>query len=375
MPPTLLWSGTRCLPPDRRALVDGSSPHYNSPVSSTLPEQEDTASAPAPRSLRRWWPPALVLLICCLAVIHQRNRIRAYWWASRLVQTEDLGARGYYLASLAAVGEMATGAIERLSRNEDPEVRVLAIFPLKSLPQEDALPVLRRLLDDSDMDVRESAAVALAFMSSPGARAVLRETAVSQAKGAATAAGALGRSQDPSDMETLCQVLAQHPSPAVRAQAAESIAALLLGEDDPGEAEAAAAMPDGCDPFLALVHGLADGAMFAGSLSLEREVAAAARFVRRQGRRVEGVGSAQDSASAARRRVADVAAKGLSSLTGRVVTPLAEQSAAQQAVFADRCRRWYLQRLHPPSGVENPPSASPGSSDTPTSTTAQGGDS
>lgn len=322
---------------------------------------------PRPRSARRWLLPALVLLLPCLIVIHQRNRIRAYWWASCLVRTDDLGARGYYLASLAAVGDKAAGAIKRLSRHEDPTVRALAIFPIKSLSQEVALRALRRLLNDSDMDVRESAAVALVFMSSTGAWSVLRETAVSQERGAAAAVGALGRSQAPSDLEALCQALSRHRSPAVRAQAAESLAARLLEEELPAEPEDLVASPHGCDPFLTLVRSLGDDATFWGSLSLEREIAAAARFVGRQGRIALSVGGGFGSAPTPRRSVADIAAKGLSSLTARVVTPQTDQSAAQQAVFADRCRRWYLQRHHrPQAGVENPPSTSLGSSDTPT---------
>lgn len=336
-------------------------------MSTTHPQPEDIASAPQSQSARRRWPLALVLLFCCLVIIHQRNRIRAYWWSSCLVRTDDLGARGYYLASLAAVGDKAAGAIERLSRNEDPEVRALAIYPLKSLPAEAAMETLHRLLNDSDRDVRESAAVALVFMSSAGARAVLRETAASEEPGAAEAVSALGRSQDAADLEALCQALARHPSPAVRAQAAESLAARLMEETVRGESEAPAVAPHGCDAFLALVQSLADDATFSGLLSLEREIAAAAGFAQRQGRSAFAADRAPGPAPPPRRTVADVAAKGLSSLTGRALVPRKDRSAVQQATLAAWCRRIYRQRrLRPGGSGENPPTTLPGSSDTPT---------
>jgi len=306
-----------------------------------------------------------VLLVTGLAVlVYERNRLRAHWWAHRLVQTEDLAERGYYMASLAAVGNDAAGALDALSRNADPDVRSLAVFGLKRLPEATALEELGRLLNDPNADVRESAALALFFMPSDRAKDVLRRRAESQEPGAAAAVAVLGRSDSPADAALLCRILNGHHSPAVRAQAAESLAARLQEDARAATSQSSSGLAQKCDPFLALVRALADDSPFSGELSLEREIAAAASFAQRRGVPLENRGPGSVHSSRPQRTVADIAARGLSSLTGRTVIPQADRSARQQAVIADQCRRWFFQRRrHRPDAGENHQSKPADSSD------------
>ena len=315
-------------------------------------------------SRSRWFPVAILLLVALFTVVVlQRNHIRAHWWAYRLTLTEDLDLRGYYLASLSAVGESGAGATRRLARHEDPDVRLLAIFALNALPEGERISELRRLLHDSDLDVREAAALALVFVGSAESTAILCETAVAKAADSATAAvAALGRSNDPRAKQTLCSVLRDHPRADVRAQAAESLGGWLdMIRDDSDHSE----IRDealGCEGIAALVDALSDEAIFSGPLLLERQIADAAQAMNRPD--VSGGFSCDVPPPDEPRSVAQIAAAAMSRLTGMTVRPSPEPATPTSANLAEDSCRLYRQQAARRHGRIVPQSVTPDSSDT-----------
>lgn len=303
------------------------------------PSPQDDGSELIPRKAKQSrWPVVVIVLLLILftLILLQRNRIRSYWWSYQLTRTEDVVDRTYFLASLAAVGEDAAGPIARLSRNQYSDVRLLSIELLQSLPHQGGLEHLARLLGDVDADVRESAALALAFMATDAATKVLRDAVASEnANRAAAAALALGRIEPSLAWRSLCQAAKNHPSPRVRAQAIESLAGHLIASRNQNTAEIETRV------FQALVQALADRATFAGRLGIERSIDNARNFARQAGNPLST--RLSPSTSPAVRCVADIAARCLSSLTGQAITPRVDSDHTEQAVFADRCHHWYRQ--------------------------------
>ncbi|MCG8406686.1 MAG: HEAT repeat domain-containing protein [Phycisphaerales bacterium] len=292
----------------------------------------------------RWFTIALVLLLISFSlVIIERNRIRAHWWAHQLARTEDLNEQGYYLNSIIAVGEEAAGAIQTLIHHDDSNVRALAVVALQSLPERTASHGLVLLLSDENVDVRESAALAIAFMQSRKAATYLYLTTQSDQAGPASASVmALSRLRSKISLKGLCQALEEHPSPIVRAQAAESLAEwvegapeeLLVQEGNHSERQLR-------DPFQALSRALRDQATFSGDLSLEREIRAAVTFARQQNLVHQDDANTE---SVRERTVAEIAANTLSKLTGQTVRPLFESPPGTAANLAEQYRGMFFGR-------------------------------
>jgi len=339
------------------------------PMSGPL-EHDDTSQVPPTRvrAHPRWFLIALgMMVVLFAAAMFGRDRIRAHWWSYRLAGAEDTPSQSYYLGALSAVGSSARGAVERLAVSEEPQLRAMAVAVLTSTTETWSVEILGRLLNDTDVDVRESAALALGFMRTDPARAVLCQ-AVEADVGAAAAVYALGRTGGAAARDLICDVPASHPSPAVRAQAVETLADMIR-MDEAGPAPSDARVNSACDPWLRLAGALADDGAFTGLLAIEREVEGAMAFassghplgaVSATSRPVEGV-----------RTVGRVAAKQLSALTGDAIVPVVELSPGRQAELADRCRGAYLRRGEAAGGpvaprhAEKPASAPVGSSDTP----------
>jgi len=285
------------------------------------------------------------------AAVLQRDRLRSQWWAWRLVSTADPRQQAYYLALLAAVGDSASGAIAGLAADDDPAVRSLAVVALAALPEGRGVDRLAALLADPDGEVSSSAAVCLAFMadeSPAGGRGLdlLIEAAGRPDTGpAAAAAAALSRVSSPAALNALGRVAARHPSAWVRAQAVESLATQAAVRLRPivGADASPVDFPrvGSGDIIDALVASLLDDGRFTGELAFEREIARAARFA----------GSSPASGPAGSgvptdRRVADVAAAGLSVITGRYIEPADAPAFGSPAEFAAQCRAWVVERRH-----------------------------
>lgn len=310
----------------------------------STPEPPDPRPSIHNRVKFPWLPVGLVALAAFLTlVIYYRNHIRARWWAHRLVRAQDLNQQTYYLNSLIAVDEAAITAIRSLTRNEDANIRLLAVIALKSLPEQKAVDVLTRLLNDSSVDVRESAALALAFMQSGKATGHLISASIKKQSGPASAAVmALGRVPSSVALKALCKALDGHPLPVVRAQAAESLAEWVQSSMRTPAMHEALYTQEVCDPFLVLVRALEDRAIFSGDLSLEREINSARDFVRRRDPMIEGLVKAPPESR--ERTVAEIAENGLSRLTEREIRSLDDTSTEAKTILAEQCRQWFFGR-------------------------------
>jgi len=271
------------------------------------------------------------------AVLIYRNRIRSEWWAHKLADATVPADQSYYVSCLSACGDDAMPAIRRLIRDPSPEVRALALVLLGHRPIETIVRDIPPLLHDPDRDIRESAGTTLAFTATPAAIALLRDTAVAPNENVACSAlAALGRTSDPAAMATLCDALARRPQAMVRAQAAESLAEMIL--PTPGAAPPFEIPTKDCDPVALLIHALGDTGPFDGILSTERQIDRIAAHVARQ--TTQPVSGRADRPIS--RTVAMVAATALTRLTGIDQAPVPvpdEHRATEETWSAIRGRR------------------------------------
>jgi len=209
----------------------------------------------------------IVLIAMFLAIVWQRDRIRAHWCVHRIVASTDLQERGLFLAQLTAIGPDAIGAIRRLARSDDPDLRNLAAFALGSIKGDGGIPDLTELAADRDRSVRDAAVTALALMQRKEATSALCSLAESPDESTACAAASvLNRVDDALSRDSLCRLSKKHPSPLVRAQAIES----LMDLESPAHGD--------CSTCAILAGALTDSATFTGPLALERERLAAEEF-------------------------------------------------------------------------------------------------
>ncbi len=220
----------------------------------------------------------LVALVAMFAlVLIERNQIRSHWWAWRLQGATDLATQGYYLASLAGVGDAAFGAVSHLARSDRSDVRGFAVYALQKMPPESASVELGRLLTDTELDVREAAATALVFAEHDSTTQMLIHAAGSvNADEAAAAVAALGRINSESSLSAICYAARSHRSALVRAQALEAITDQLITSV---EAPPTSRPSSGCPMIYTLIDALPDDARFQGLLSLERQKRSAAQFL------------------------------------------------------------------------------------------------
>lgn len=219
----------------------------------------------------------VALVAMFVLVLIERNRIRSHWWAWRLQYATDLATQGYFLASLAGVGDAAFGAVSHLARSDRSDVRGFAVYALQKMPPESASTELGRLLTDTELDVREAAATALVFAEHESATQTLIRAAGSvNADEAAAAIAGLGRINSESALSAICHAARSHESPFVRAQSLEALTDQLLSTVD----DTATSRPSsGCSMIDTLIDALPDDARFQGQLSLERQKRSAALFL------------------------------------------------------------------------------------------------
>lgn len=261
----------------------------------------------------RW---AIALLVALfLATLWHRDTIRAHWWASRLMATDDLAARGRYLSYLAAAGDSATGAIRRLARDDRPDVRLLSVFAAANLSPPQSHELLWRLLLDADAEVRDTAARTLVFDGDEASIRLLCTASINlQDAVVESALAALARSSDADAAQCILAALYNNRV-SLRAQAVESAAVWLESVED------CKVVKSLCDKLITrLIELLTDHALFEGTLALEREAVRAEEFIRTK-RPVDGTGAGggREANRRNQRTVSEIAAAGLTRLAGRPV--------------------------------------------------------
>lgn len=270
------------------------------------------------------------ILVMFALLLAGRNHLRAYWWATRLASSTDVRAQGYYLACLAGLGDAAAGPVASLARHSRPDVRLLSIYALQKMPLETAVPELARLLVDPDVSIRDAAATALVFTESKYAIDLLIDSAASDDPIlAATSVAALGRVSEVEAIRAVRIVVGLHDSPMVRAQALEALKDSLL--TDPPNAPTSQ-QEERVRSVKTMTLALADEATFSEMLSLERQRAAAERFVA-----TRTTTQRADKGAGFRRSVAEVAATYLSELSGQTVQPGFIADPAERDKLIQRC--------------------------------------
>lgn len=223
-----------------------------------------------------------LMVAAFLGVVTQRHQIRAWWYIHQLDSTSDNEDRIAILSHLSA--ELAASDAALLSALKHPlaDVRLLAIPLATKLDASEGIPALNDLLDDGDRDIRDLAALMLAFDRRDAAWACLRTASESDDAVAAEAAvGAIGRSTRDAACCVLVRALQNHPAAIVRAQAAESLI-LILSDEIPSvmsdhrviEAQHRERLGhcDGCSAYEVLAEALSDTGEFRGTLAYEREL-------------------------------------------------------------------------------------------------------
>ncbi len=153
------------------------------------------------------------------------------------------------------LGFLMLTCLVSLDCSESDAQRRASIYDLKADPTEDNVESIRRMLDDSDRDIRATALNALAGLETPDAVERIIG-ALDDADGfvRSTAAKLLGDTGDPAHTEIIVEVLLEDSDPVARQRAAEALARLT------GEAAAAGLARGLEDPMeqvrLASVEGL-----------------------------------------------------------------------------------------------------------------------
>ena len=319
-----------------------------------------------------WFISFIVLLVAVfLIVVATRHPIRAYWFAYQLTQTHDLREQVYYLTLLSQLDKSAIGAINRLASHEDPNIRELAVFALRSNTSHDALPMLTRLACDDSESVRESAATTMAFLTEQGQIDTLRELRIVMmapihgSEICATAAGVMARIRPDWSCFPLVKALRESPHALVRAQAVESLGVLAEGSDivDPmfldSDAGRLMSFRRGVLPeddrtyclLVVLLRATADNETFSGRLALEREIAGAQAFVDQAAGLPTIVDESKhernDSAHLAStsRTVGDVARGVLERLTGRELGAIPAEDSDEEWALIHELRTAFQERL------------------------------
>lgn len=291
----------------------------------------DGGSEPRRRGQPFWfWAVLVAMLLAFGFVLVERNVIRSHWWAHRLAACDDISQQAYYINALLNVGDAASGAVRWMTSHERADVRAAAVLILGQGGSPTQIAELARMLADADREVRESVARTLAFLDRPEAANTLIEATMSDKAEIATAAAAgLSRVDSPDAACNLCRVIGRHPNAVVRAQAVESLAAMLMTSAGETQHDVASA----CDPVAGLVAALHDQGAFRGSLALEREIDAA-RGVAVSGNATGAEEHITKPEASPSRRVSEIARQSIAMLLGEqfeTPSPAAPEASAKLA--------------------------------------------
>src|SRR5262245_54512427 len=194
-------------------------------MNEATPNIAQTTLRPRGRRAEQMTIAAVVLVIvACLLALWQRDRVRAWWWTRGLVKSQSTAEQRYYLTMLAGVHGASVAAVAPLLHDPDPAIRSLAVAVLVHGQTPAAREALIGALSDTDQDVRDDAAHALAFAYGPQTVADLRSR-IWNARGAMALAMcvAMGRAEDESATLALLEIARHHADANVRAQAVERL--------------------------------------------------------------------------------------------------------------------------------------------------------
>jgi len=294
-----------------------------------------------------------LMFLMFAGVVWQRHRLRAHWWGIQLAGASTTEDKAEFIARIAAQGPQGHDVLFGLAHEDDREIRQMLLAILAGLPVHECASAYHSLLRDNDAEVRETAALDLAFRDQPAATELIVSAARDESSAAAiTAMAALRRIGVETVATCLSDIITTSPDPSRRAQAVESLLIwlethgrdLLLHPTEPGQDIRAPVA-------AALASALNDVSTFQGKLAFEREVAAVGNFLG-----ATSVAPADKIDADTTRRIDGFTRAKLSELID--AAELTEKSAVTRADVAALLDRWQqLPHRPPPSlpdGVELP---------------------
>ncbi len=210
-----------------------------------MPTKPSATNADAPRrSGQRGFIMVLALMFLMFAgVVWQRHRLRAHWWGIQLASAATTEDKAECIARIADQGSQGYDVLFGLAYEDDREVRQMLLAVLAGMPVMESAGAYRTLLRDDDAEVRETAALDLAFRNQMAATEMIVNAARDEsAPTAITAMAALRRIGDETIASCLSEIITAAPDPLRRAQAVESLVIwldthgreLLLHPTEPG---------------------------------------------------------------------------------------------------------------------------------------------
>lgn len=188
------------------------------------PTADHTASR-QPTSARRTYIVIAAVAVGFAVIMLVREPIQARYFAWQLTREgqHDEGQRHYFFR-LACLKDAALPAIRGMLVDDKPEHRQFGARLLSYVSPNAARPFLIETLNDTDADVRRTAAMSLALDDDPSVADAFCEMIRSDnADAAALAAGMLGRMGGNAAVDALLDVLASDPSVMVKAEAIDGL--------------------------------------------------------------------------------------------------------------------------------------------------------
>lgn len=190
--------------------------------------RKEAPSRSPERLTAKHWAAIAGVAAACLALLAFRQDLRALRYRHQLVRAGVPVERETWGLRLAACGRAAIPHLRSLLQDADPGIRRAAVLAAERLREAELEPLLIARASDDDDDVRETAFAALARVASPTITEALADLlADADEDRAMRSAHALAESARAEAWTALRRALKEHPSPCVRAQAIELIAAAL----------------------------------------------------------------------------------------------------------------------------------------------------
>ncbi|MCG3129637.1 MAG: hypothetical protein FLDDKLPJ_00371 [Phycisphaerae bacterium] len=185
-------------------------------------------SGSSERLTKKHWAAIAGIAAFCLAIIACRDMLRAVRCRRLLAAAGAPAEREAWALRLADCGRAAIPHLRSLLQDADPDIRLAAVLAAERVPDAEVEPWLIARASDDDAGVREAAFSALARIASPTITEALADLLFDADEDRAMqSAHALAEAARTEAWAALRRALREHPSPRVRAQAIELIAAAL----------------------------------------------------------------------------------------------------------------------------------------------------
>jgi HEAT repeat protein len=163
-----------------------------------------------------------MMIVAWLGVVLGRNHIRAYWWTSQLLNTEDAAVQSRLCLYLTSLGSPALRPAARLMTSDDARDRVCAAGVFGEVSSDYGSAKLVQMVADSESVVRHVAVAGLANQTLSDDNAAKLE-ALLRGDDASSGMSAIVALGDANRFDPIANALAAVYAIGVRAQAMETL--------------------------------------------------------------------------------------------------------------------------------------------------------